>query len=457
MTYQLRSDQIADLATLINNPKHIHGSQPGTGKTPTICTYQRYLSDDKNIGSLWLQPLSLIGKNYEEALRWGGWDPKDVAVVTDNNPSPNKRLYLMNPERLAKVQNKLPEHIKAIQIDESHKFFGNTESGRSQTLRKFIQDRRVSHFTPMTGTLYRGKPDSAYTILSLIEPRYYGNIKAFQNTHHVRDLWTGEVTGYKNLARLAQIIKNHSISRSFESIFGPQEIIFQREVIDLHSRQQSLYEEFEVAALLDLEKFWLDGSNPGTGFLRARQLLDHPESFPDLSGTGFMDVLQGAVSAKHERLELHLEDAAANGHPIIVYAALRPHQELIAAQATRLGLRVGQINGSVSQQDRVRIDRAFQAGTINCIIASPATADVGFNWQFCGETEVNHIVFASLDYDDSTVEQAVRRAVRRQRSSALRVTVLLYNTRVDWRILQIVKQKSQDASLVDPNRRPLNI
>ena len=39
---QLCANQIADLALLMNDPMKMHLSDPGTGKTPTICVYQRY-------------------------------------------------------------------------------------------------------------------------------------------------------------------------------------------------------------------------------------------------------------------------------------------------------------------------------------------------------------------------------------------------------------------------------
>ena len=81
MTHQLRPDQIADLALLINHPKHLHLSDPGTGKTPTICTYQRYLWQHQGTPSVWPMPKSLLEKNRDEALRWGGWAPDEVQIV----------------------------------------------------------------------------------------------------------------------------------------------------------------------------------------------------------------------------------------------------------------------------------------------------------------------------------------------------------------------------------------
>lgn len=456
----LRPDQIEDLATLINNPKIVLANEPGTGKTPTICTYQRFLLQHKQKGSVWLMPNSLLKKNLDEARAWGGWSAREAVIVKDNNPPSDAVLYLVGFDRFAKVGAKLPKNIQAVQVDESHKGYMGDESARTQALYAFSRKRGVEDFVPMTGTLFRGKPDSCYPVISLIEPRYYGNFLAFKNTHHELDPWSGKIVGYKNLEKLGRIIEHHSMRRTFEQIFGRQEVVFQVETIQMAPQQEKLYDQFEAQALLELEKFWVDGTQPGVGFIRARQILEHPERFPDLSRPGekaWVDILEGETSGKLERITEHLEDAADMGKPILIYAALRAQQDLIATAAEQLGFRVGMINGDVSPSQRGRIDEAFQAGRLNCIVASPECADVGFNWQFCGNQEVQHVLVASLPYDDSTFIQAYRRAVRRKRSTCLRVTVLRYNASVDYRVFQIVNSKSEMACKVDPTRERIQL
>ena len=62
------------------------------------------------------------------------------------------------------------------------------------------------------------------------------------------------------------------------------------------------------------------------------------------------------------------------------------------------------------------------------------------------------MIFASLDFLDTTVLQAYRRMVRGKRGSPLRITVLLYEDSLDHRITWIIYEKSLDAHKVDqPN------
>lgn len=45
-----------------------------------------------------------------------------------------------------------------------------------------------------------------------------------------------------------------------------------------------------------------------------------------------------------------------------------------------MGFKVGLINGTVSAKKRGEIDLAFQAGELDIVVASPATASVRFKW-----------------------------------------------------------------------------
>ena len=181
---ELRSDQIADLALLMNDPMKMHLSDPGTGKTPTVCVYQNYLWHEHHTPSVWPMPKSLLKKNHDEALLWGGWQDDEVVILDGPWESAPKgaKVYLMGFDRFGMQQEKFPPEFQAIQIDEFHKGFGGHASARTQALYHFM-DRQGKFFTPMTGTLIAGKLETAYPALQVIEPRYYGTFESFKNFH----------------------------------------------------------------------------------------------------------------------------------------------------------------------------------------------------------------------------------------------------------------------------------
>lgn len=454
----LRDYQIADLAYYIANPKCMNLSDPGVGKTPSVCVMQYYRWTEQGIGTAWVQPKGLLAKNRRELLRFTDFKPEDVVIV-DGPPEQVKdqlqsgaKVFLMGFRRWALSNHALPDYVKAVDVDEWQKAFRKINSGVTQSLVNSFGSGRMRQFIPMTGTIMAGALDSVYPAIHIIEPRYYASYNDFLNQHAIRDL-DNKIIGWHNHDKIRRILQKHGIRRTFSSVYGEQEIVQQVEVAEMTPLQREYYDRFEKEAVLELEKFYVDGTQPGVGFLRARQIMEHPNHFPDLTQPGeFIDLLNGEQTGKEMLLDQHLEDHVVTGDPVLIYTQMIPQQMRIKDMLTKAGIPFGIINGSVPMQERDEIDKQFAEGKIRAILGTPSTMDVGLNFQWCGEAETSHVIFVTPDYLDSTLLQAIRRAMRGVRKSPLRVTFMKYADSIDERVFQIVRAKSIDAHLVDPDR-----
>lgn len=512
----LRDKQVAQLSFYMRNKKCLDLSDPGCGKTPPVCVMQWWLWKEHGVGTAFVMPLSLLKKNRDEILRFTDFKPDEVVIVKGLKPlSPaqkklaetllhwrgkyelfgsqkatfkalleagvvdrkqnvnetmlrarsvlpfelanpgNAKVFLMGFDAFSSYWKDLPDFVKAVHVDEIHKGYKGDASQRTQAFYEAFQNK-FEWFIGMTGTLVSGRLDSAYPAIRVIEPRYYPSYKGFYYYHAVEDPITGKLKAWRNHEKLSAIFAKHAIRYTFEAVYGKEAKVIIPEYVEMSDKQREIYDEFKDKAFLELEKFYLDGTQPGVAFIRARQIMEHPNVFPDLmAGDGStVDIMKGSRPGKLERLDLHFEDHARTGKPVIIYAALKPQQRQILELARSYGLKAEILNGDVSAARRGEIDLAFREGRLNCIIASPQVADVGFNWQFCGEQEVDHMIFASLDFLDTTVLQAYRRAIRGKRGTPLRITVLLYENSLDNRITWIIYQKSLDAHKVD-NTQPV--
>lgn len=457
----LRTDQVSDLAFYIANRKCLNLSDPGTGKTPSVCVMQQYLWQEHQTGTVWSMPKSLLKKNRDELLRFTELTSDDVVIVDGTKKQVEKaiassaKVRLMGFDRFARCWRQQPDFVRAHHVDEIHMGFGGAESGRTA---EFLQAGKTwDWFIGMTGTLVNGRLDTCWPAINVIEPRYYPSYKAFYHYHAFEDEG-GNFLAWRNHEKLSKILGHHGIRRTFEMIYGPEAKVQFTEVVDMTPRQREIYDEFEAAAVIELEKFFVDGTQPGVGFIRARQIMEHPNRFPDLTNPGeFVDIMAGETPAKEQALEVHFHDHLRTGKPIIVFSSMIPQQERIFDLADRMGLSVAIMNGQTSSKRRQAIDEAFRAGLIQVLVCSPAVAAVGFNWQFWGDQEVDHIVFASLDFKDTSFFQAYRRAMRGKRSTPLRITILEYRRSVDQRIFEINRVKAADAHLVDPTRQKLEL
>lgn len=330
---------------------------------------------------------------------------------------------------------------KLLLVDEMHmpggySTPGTATSGPTKSVESFYWVmRKVERFVGMTGTLINGRLDSAYPAISVIEPRYYGSIAGFYYEHAALTDDYDRVILWKNEEKLSKIIKRHSIRRTFEEVYGEEDVVFLVEKLDLNEQLQEEYDKFEEQAMLELEDGrTLDGSLPGVNLIRCRQIMAHPET---------MGLAKGEETAKDERLRVHL----SSGKKTLIFASLKPEQERILRIAREMGLRAELINSDVPGAQRNRINDLAQEGKLDVIVGSGATMAVGYNFEM-----FDLVIFASLDYMDTNILQAYRRASRGTRTKTLHVVFLRYNTKVEERIFQINTVKSQLANRVDETR-----
>lgn len=337
-----------------------------------------------------------------------------------------ERIFESNPE------------IDLLLADEIHMPGGYSTPGTQAVDSLYHMNRYVTKFVGMTGTLINGRLDSAYPAISVIEPRYYGSHQGFMFDHAAVVDDYGKVEVWKNEDKITKILERHSIRRTFEEVFGEEPVVFFTEYVEIDEETKPSYEKFHDQAMLELENGEiLDGSNPGVALIRARQLLSHPET-----------MLKDAPewTNKDERIKIHLSE----GKKTLIFASLKPEQERIAKMCRGLGLRTALINSDVSGSKREKIDEMAQLGELDVIVASGPTAAVGFNWEM-----FDIVIFASIDYMDTNIFQAYRRASRGTRTSVLRVIFLRYFNSIDNRQYAIVKAKSQLANRVDSTRKVL--
>ncbi len=452
----LRTDQIADLTVYIRDRKVLNLSDPGTGKTPPVCVMQWFRWNNEGRGTAWVMPKSLLRKNKRELHRFTHFKDNQV-IILDGDAKEIKRLlalkapvYLMGFRRFALSWRDLPSHIKAVDVDELHMGFKSADSQQTQALFESFRRGGMEDFIAMTGSIINGKLTSVYPAIHVVEPRYYDSAKAFEYYHAVYD-WDEKIIGWQNHEKISKIFERHGIRRTFEQIHGKVKPVFMPEMAIMSPRQRTMYDKFKDEAILELDKFFLDGTQPGVAFIRARQLMEHPNEFPDLTTPGeFIDVMEGDVPMKEELLDVHLEHHASTGKPLVIFSSMRPQQVRIEQMLKKHGLKYGIINGDVPEKVRDEADLAFQKGEIQVIVCSPQCAAVGYNWQFCGDQELDHMIFMTLGYLDTEFSQAYKRAIRGKRNTPLRVTILEYEDSIDQHVMGIIYRKSVDAHTVDP-------
>ena len=327
--------------------------------------------------------------------------------------------------------------LRLFLVDELHMGYGGPTSKQTESF--YWMNKKCERFIGMTGTLVNGRLDSAFPAVHVIEPRYYGSLHGFYFQHAAVVDDYDRVIVWKNEGKLGEILKRHSIRRTFEEVYGEEDVVFQTEYVEMDEKTREKYDMFHEQAMLELEdESVIEGTNPGVALIRARQIMSHPHTML----TGLPD-----HTGKDERLMVHL----SQGRKTLVFASLQPEQERILAVAKSMGLRAALINGNTPTPERVRIDEAAQRGELDVIVASGPTTAVGYNWEM-----FDLVLFISIDFMDVNILQAYRRASRGSRTKTLYVIFVRYEDSVEDRMYDINRAKNQLARRVDPSRKELS-
>lgn len=436
----LRPHQLNDLAFYIAHPKCLNRSDTGTGKTAPTCVFFKYVKDYEKGCSVWIMPKSLLGKNQVELTNW----TKLSSLIYKGKPTQQKwkgeqyDVILTTADTFMAhfdtIILMLKSKLTLLCCDESHLYYSTITAKRTEF---FVSlSRKVPRVIFLTATVIRGRLDSAFPILHVIEPRYYGSHLVFMNQHAIRDAFTSSIVGWRDSEKVGRLLDKHSINHTFKEVYGDKNLVYLPVAVELESKHLKAYKEFEALAMLELEdEKVLYATEAGVHTIRCRQLLSCPE-------------VLGVKIEEHAKDEWLFDNILGGQfNKVVVFSSLQGEQVRLVRKIAERGFSVELINGTVSGTKREQISEAFIAGQLQVIVASPATAGTGFNWQM-----MDVCIFISTDYADDSFSQAVARGVRGVRETTLPVYIVQYAKTIEQKVLGIIQKKSRLANQVDRNR-----
>lgn len=438
MSVELRDYQQERLKYHLLHDRSICMLGTGLGKTPLFSVYSRIQFDCFHIGSVWVQPTSLLTKNRDDLIRFGDFKEEELGMCNTTPEkrqklyeNPNIKVYLMSFDCFAKEWQDLPERIGAVIVDEFHLGFSSHDSQRTQSF--YRASRRFKKIKMLSATLVRDRYSSAYPAIAVAESRFYGTFNSFMRFHGIYDRWN-HVVGYRNGDRLRAVLERLCCGLKDPQTIKKAPIQFITEHCNFDETQKEAYKELEEEGLLELEDEFLDcRGNGAVKAIRARQVLSTPEKLG----------LKIKFNGKLEMIKTHLENLKFENERAVIFSCFVDEQMRIKELCDSMGVRAEILNGSVSSTKRAEIDKKFQQHKLDVIIASEVVASAGYNWGF-----IQSEIFASLDYMQSNLKQSLGRGDRGDRTRPLLVFNLSYGTRIERRILQIIARKNQELKNV---------
>lgn len=271
------------------------GDEPGVGKTAQIISLTQSSSK-----VLVLTMSSLKFQFRDEVLKW--LPNAKVQVISGDQEErfrqwdTEAQFYVCNYELLLRYDWGRMKKVKwdYIVCDECTRL-SNPNNKQWRALKVVEAVNKIA----ATGTAIQNKPTDVYGIFEWLRPGIFKNYYAFMNTYVVKDAWGG-VKYYRNLDRLAKIIKPYYIRRTKQQVLTELPPLVKTTVpVVLSDKERKLYDNIKMSLLLDIEKADVSKikslsqvQNGIVKLMRLRQLVDSMELIGESKESSKLETLK---------------------------------------------------------------------------------------------------------------------------------------------------------------------
>ncbi|GAB2023436.1 DEAD/DEAH box helicase [Pseudolactococcus yaeyamensis] len=397
----------------------------GLGKTLQSITY---LASNLVQGDMALivSPSSLI---YNWSSEFAKFAPDLEIVVVDGTKeersklldSPRTQIFITSYGSFLKDVNTYQTlKLNYLLIDEAQ-----TVKNFNSKTNKALSQLKVDHTFALSGTPIENRVDEIWAIFQIIMPGILGDRKKFRRLKH--DAISRMIQPFVMRRRKEDVLlelpdKLEMIQ--YSELEESQKIIYlaQLEVIQNRVRSMNDYEfsrsKIEILA----------------GITRLRQICDTPALFmPDYTGTS------GKLKSLAELLQ-QIKDA---GHRPLIFSQFRKMFPHIEKQLEEVGISSYQLTGSTPVRDRMKMVKAFNAGSRDAFLISLKAGGTGLNL-----TSADVVILIDLWWNPSVEEQAISRAHRMGQTKTVEVIRLITRGTIEEKIMALQDSKRDMVSTI---------
>lgn len=313
--------------------------------------------------------------------------------------------------------------IGMVVVDEIHKC-KNPTSQQGKALHSLNSFYKIG----LSGTPLLNSPVDTYNILKWIGVERH-SFSAFKERYCVQDNF-GQVTGYRNLKELKNLVMDNMLRRTKEQVLDLPEKIRSVDYVDMSADQTKIYNEVRTKLIEDIDKVMLS-TNPLAETIRLRQATGNPEVL----------TTKKVKSAKFERALEIIQECIENNQSVIVFSnwekVISPFSEQVKSIAPCY-LVTGETD------DKFEVIEQFTSDSKSAVICGTIGAlGTGFTL-----TKATTVIFLDSPWTKGEKDQAEDRAHRIGATSTVSVITLVCKNTVDETIEDIVASKGEIADYI---------
>lgn len=425
-------------------------SDAGTGKTPVaLWAYAKHRDAKKNRAdcALVLCPRTLMANVWANSVKKFTPHLTTSVAKAENRVeafAADADIYITNIDAatwLAKRPKKFFERFTDLIVDESSAYKHHT-SQRSKAIakiKKYFQRRRLMSGTPMS----RSITDIWHQAYLVDDGERLGNsFYSFRNS----------VSTPKQVGNNRNALQWVDKDGAEDAVFGLLDDIVVRhrfdDVVNIPERQVYTVpyampaKHMKAYFQMEKQQFMLYQEKAAKNSVSAVHAASLRGKLLQIaSGAVYADPTDDDPSPTHlldtGRYELILDLALESPHTLIMFLWRHQRNQLVA-EADKRGLNFAVLDGDASDQLRDEIEKSYQAGIYDLVIAHPATVAHGLTL-----TRGTTTIWASPTDNTEWFKQGNRRQARRGQTQATRVITVVAEGTVDQAAYDNCAQKGQ--------------
>ena len=410
--------QIETTSFILNHPRCLITSDPGTGKTRSVLDAHSRLEST----TLVIAPLSILEaawvddiKKFEFPINYGVAYAKNRAKVFADE---KLDMVITNFEAVNFLQ-KNPQFLKrfdTLVVDE-FTAFKNKDSKRSKNLKQivsFFDNRIFMSGTPNTNTIL----DVWHPVLCVDDGKRLGNrFYSFRN-----QVCTPRFNGFANEwtdkpgieQTVAQLLNDINIRHALEECIDLPDNVTRIMHTDLTRDVKRMYDTLAEESVLYTKQGTINAVHAGARVKKLLQLV---------SGAGYDEVVDTKYIHQH-RYDMIMDLLEVRKHSLVAFN-WKHERNALTQLAEKKGFSYEVIDGETPAHKRVDIVGRFQAGQIKILFAHPQSASHGLTL-----TKATTCIWCSPTYNAAHFPQFNRRIHRAGQSS--KTETILIAARNTW-------------------------
>lgn len=369
-------------------------------------------------------------KHFETQINQPG--AKDHMIVLAVN------YDALNVERLFEFLMEFTKRFKTMIVADESTDIKTPGSGRTKAAKKVRKQCKAARI--LTGTPIIKRPLDAYAQFDFLDEDIlgYGSFYAFKNDFAIMGGFKNkQVMKYRNLDKLEELIASCSFRVTKDECFDLPPKQHQKIRVEMTKEQAKAYNAMREDMIVEAKGKSVTATIAITQVMRLAQITGG--YITDKTRDIEIELVKPEHNPKMQAVMRLVEEAGDQQG--IVWAHFRSEIEGLAKLFKKAGVRFAEFHGGVSQHDRLRIRKDFQAKKYDWLIANQACGGRGID-EFKGASLVAYLSNSHDTEDRIQSEDRTHRNGMQMERPCNYYDILVPNT-VDVKLIQTLRANKQ--------------